>query len=231
MGCGRIYSDVTGPGCRSPRASAPPELVQHASGSRYDFTRSKLRGHRLPNRGGRPPRRRLLRPAPAGARGGHGPRQRARRRGGGAAAAARAVHARASGDPGRAAPTPDAADQRHQLYVQWLNARASDPDILQLDAIWTPEFAAAGWILAARPLSPPTPPRSSPPPSTANRWQGRLYAMPWFVDVGMLYWRTDLRETPPATFDELDRTRCRGAAPRSAVATAWCIRAPATRGW
>ncbi len=43
--------------------------------------------------------------------------------------------------------TPDAADQRHQLYVQWLNARAPIPDILQLDVIWTPEFAAAGWIL------------------------------------------------------------------------------------
>src|SRR5215207_835959 len=28
-------------------------------------------------------------------------------------------------------PTPDAADLRHQLYVQWLNARATDPDILQ----------------------------------------------------------------------------------------------------
>ena len=33
--------------------------------------------------------------------------------------------------------TPDAADQRHQLYVQWLNARAPDPDVLQLDIIWT----------------------------------------------------------------------------------------------
>lgn len=28
--------------------------------------------------------------------------------------------------------TPDPADQRHQLYVQWLNARAPAPDILQL---------------------------------------------------------------------------------------------------
>jgi ABC-type glycerol-3-phosphate transport system substrate-binding protein len=31
--------------------------------------------------------------------------------------------------------TPDAADQRHQLYVQWLNARASEPDVLQLDVV------------------------------------------------------------------------------------------------
>src|SRR5205814_9859881 len=43
--------------------------------------------------------------------------------------------------------TPDAADQRHQLYVHWLNAWAADPDVLQLDVVWTPEFAAAGWIL------------------------------------------------------------------------------------
>jgi ABC-type glycerol-3-phosphate transport system substrate-binding protein len=43
--------------------------------------------------------------------------------------------------------TPDAADQRHQLYVQWLNAWAEEPDVLQLDVIWTPEFGAAGWIL------------------------------------------------------------------------------------
>src|SRR5439155_24109685 len=52
--------------------------------------------------------------------------------------------------------TPDAADQRHQLYVQWLNARASEPDILQLDVIWTPEFAAAGWILPLDEFQPET---------------------------------------------------------------------------
>ncbi|HZA97723.1 MAG TPA: extracellular solute-binding protein, partial [Gemmatimonadales bacterium] len=92
--------------------------------------------------------------------------------------------------------TPDAADQRHQLYVQWLNAGASDPDILQLDAIWTPEFAAAGWILPLDQFGPDT---ASFFPSTiiANRWQDTLFALPWFVDVGMLYWRTDLMASPP----------------------------------
>lgn len=100
--------------------------------------------------------------------------------------------------------TPDAADQRHQLYVQWLNARASDPDILQLDIIWTPEFAAAGWLL---PLDTFTPQREAffPAIIAANQWAGRLYALPWFVDVGMLYWRTDLLAGPPRTFEELAR--------------------------
>jgi ABC-type glycerol-3-phosphate transport system substrate-binding protein len=101
-------------------------------------------------------------------------------------------------------PTPDAADLRHQLYVQWLNARATDPDILQVDAIWTPEFAAAGWILPLDPFAPDTA-AFFPVTIEANRWQGELFALPWFVDVGMLYWRTDLFDEPPATWDQLER--------------------------
>lgn len=98
--------------------------------------------------------------------------------------------------------TPDAADQRHQLYVQWLNAKAADPDVLQLDVVWTPEFAAAGWIL---PLDRFEPARAEfvPAAIAADSWAGHLYAMPWFVDVGMLYWRSDLVPHPPRSLDAL----------------------------
>ena len=120
----------------------------------------------------------------------------ARRRGGGPAPAARAVHTRSIPDIRVVQrDTPDAADQRHQLYVQWLNAGASDPDILQLDAIWTPEFAAAGWILPLDRFDPDTA-AFFPATIRANRWQDPLFALPWFVDVGMLYWRTDLVSAP-----------------------------------
>ena len=88
------------------------------------------------------------------------------------------------------------------FYVQWLNAGASEPDVLPLDVVWTPEFAAAGWIL---PLD-----RFAPDADgffegviAADRVRGRLYALPWFVDVGMLYYRTDLVARPPATLEEL----------------------------
>jgi multiple sugar transport system substrate-binding protein len=100
--------------------------------------------------------------------------------------------------------TPDAADQRRQLYVQWLNAGANDPDILQLDVIWTPEFAAAGWILPLDPFAPKVE-DFFPTAVAANRWQGQLYALPWFVDVGMLYWRTDILDHPPDSFADLNR--------------------------
>jgi ABC-type glycerol-3-phosphate transport system substrate-binding protein len=99
--------------------------------------------------------------------------------------------------------TPDAADQRHQLYVQWLNARASDPDVLQLDIVWTAEFAGAGWVA---PLDPAIDVNDFFPAAiAANRWGNRVYALPWFVDVGLLYWRTDLLTHPPASLPALEQ--------------------------
>lgn len=98
--------------------------------------------------------------------------------------------------------TPDDASQRHQLYVQWLNARVGNPSILQLDVVWTPEFAAAGWVL---PLDKYGPPREEffPATITANTWAGKLYALPWFADVGLLYRRTDLVPNEPKTLEEV----------------------------
>jgi multiple sugar transport system substrate-binding protein len=98
--------------------------------------------------------------------------------------------------------TPDASDQRHQLYVQWLNAGVGDPDILQLDVIWTAEFAAAGWILPLEGFEPDTEDFLSGP-LQASRYRSRLFALPWFVDVGLLYWRTDLLDEPPTRFADL----------------------------
>jgi len=98
--------------------------------------------------------------------------------------------------------TPDDASQRHQLYVQWLNARVGNPTILQLDVVWTPEFAAAGWVL---PLEQYGPAKAEFFPATiaANTWAGKLYALPWFADVGLLYRRTDLVQREPATLEEM----------------------------
>jgi multiple sugar transport system substrate-binding protein len=100
--------------------------------------------------------------------------------------------------------TPDAANQRHQLYVQWLNARIPTPDVLQLDIVWTAEFAAAGWI---QPFDRHTIDVADffPAAVHANTWRGTLYAVPWFVDVGLLYRRTDLFDQPPSSLDALRR--------------------------
>lgn len=108
--------------------------------------------------------------------------------------------------------TPDSADQRHQLYVQWLNARAESPDVLQLDVIWIAEFAAAGWVLPLDRFAPDAD-DFVPAALEAARWNGSLYALPWFIDVGLLYWRTDLLEHAPRSLAELreDAQRLRDA--------------------
>jgi multiple sugar transport system substrate-binding protein len=116
--------------------------------------------------------------------------------------------------------TPDDATQRHQLYVQWLNAHVGRPDVLQLDTVWTAEFAAAGWLLPLDRFRPVTA-DFFPVALDACRWGGTLYALPWFVDTGMLYWRTDLMDAAPRTLDELNavalRAKERGAVPVGVV--------------
>jgi multiple sugar transport system substrate-binding protein len=100
--------------------------------------------------------------------------------------------------------TPDAADQRHHLYVQWLNARSPAPDVLQLDVVWTAEFAAAGWILPLDRFAPDVA-DFVPAALRSSRWRGTLYALPWFVDVGLLYWRTDLVRDAPSSLATIEQ--------------------------
>ena len=57
-----------------------------------------------------------------------------------------------------------------------------------------------GWLL---PLDQGRDSDFFPATLVANRWRGELYALPWFVDVGMLYWRTDWMDGPPRSFAAL----------------------------
>lgn len=81
-------------------------------------------------------------------------------------------------------------------------------DILNLDIVWVPKFAAAGWL---RPLDDRVPPEQIAEMVGNNieggRYNGKLYRMPTTSDAGVLYYRTDLLEQagaqPPETFREM----------------------------
>ena len=98
--------------------------------------------------------------------------------------------------------------QQHQLYAINLESRSDLFDVMGLDIVWVAEFGRAGW---ARELSDlwPVSERAAFLPSTveAATYQGRLYAVPWFTDSGLLYYRKDLLEkyglAVPKTWDEL----------------------------
>jgi multiple sugar transport system substrate-binding protein len=106
--------------------------------------------------------------------------------------------------------TPSSASERHTLFVTWLSSRSRDIDVLNLDVIWVPEFAAAGWLLPldVQPETADLPLEDLLPAALASsRYQGRLFALPWFADAGLLYYRKDLYDAaglpPPRTFTDL----------------------------
>jgi multiple sugar transport system substrate-binding protein len=68
--------------------------------------------------------------------------------------------------------------------------------------VWTAEFAAAGWLAPLDRFAPAVD-QFFPATVRAHRWRQQLFALPWFVDAGMLYRRTDLAPDSPGSLDEL----------------------------
>jgi multiple sugar transport system substrate-binding protein len=100
------------------------------------------------------------------------------------------------------------ADEQHQFLAINLEGGRPGFDVMMLDVIWVPEFARAGWLLD---LTSWVPPAELAPhfraAVAAGERGGRLWALPWFTNVGVLYYRADLLARhglrPPGTWDEL----------------------------
>jgi len=106
-----------------------------------------------------------------------------------------------------AEPMPNASDLAHQLFVTALEGGAADLDVIVIDVIWTAEFARAGWIADLSKAFPPERLRAEMLPGAVDAavLEGRTFAVPWYVDVGLLYYRKDLVPRAPRTYDELYR--------------------------
>src|SRR5215831_1999606 len=105
-------------------------------------------------------------------------------------------------------PPPSSSTEVHQALVQQLARRNGDPDVFTQDIIWIAEFAAAKWALPLDEyFNAETMKEYFPGMVQACTWQGKLTALPWFIDSGMLYYRKDLLDEigakVPETWDEL----------------------------
>ncbi|MFW6641765.1 ABC transporter substrate-binding protein [Nocardiopsis algeriensis] len=101
------------------------------------------------------------------------------------------------------APTAD--EQRRALF-QDLQSRAGDFDVLGLDVIWTGEFADFGYVESLEDLRPEVEGVSLPGALDSAQWQDELYALPYSSNGAFLYYRTDLVDEPPRTWEELYET-------------------------
>ncbi|PEG59888.1 ABC transporter substrate-binding protein [Mycolicibacterium boenickei] len=101
---------------------------------------------------------------------------------------------------------PKGADDQRLQLARRLTGNDKTLDIMALDVVWTAEFAEAGWAV---PLSedPAGAAESDalentlPGPLETARWQGKLYASPITTNTQLLWYRADLMDQPPSTWD------------------------------
>jgi multiple sugar transport system substrate-binding protein len=111
---------------------------------------------------------------------------------------------------------PDDSDEQHAQLAANLQARSSVYDVMSLDVVWTAEFAANGWISPVSPRRVPLASFLRPAVETAT-FDGKLWAVPFTSNAGLLYYRKDLVPAPPVTWAQLARD-AQAVAPRHDMA-------------
>jgi multiple sugar transport system substrate-binding protein len=103
---------------------------------------------------------------------------------------------------------PKGADAQRLQLARRLTGNDRTLDVMAVDVIWTAEFAEAGWVL---PLSDDPAGRAEadatsdtlPGPLATATWQHKLYAAPVTTNTQLLWYRPDLMDKPPATWNAM----------------------------
>ncbi len=118
-----------------------------------------------------------------------------------------------TGNTAHIVSAPNSATERLALYQQLLAARAGDIDVFQIDVVW-PGILARTWSISREAAGSSAADHLATMMKSATV-DGRLVAMPWFADAGLLYYRKDLLEAAgrpvPRTWMELAETGKAGA--------------------
>ena len=103
---------------------------------------------------------------------------------------------------------PRASNGQLAQLVANLQAKSDLYDVIDMDVIWTAEFASNGWIIPLPQSQFPLGDFLKPAVDTA-RYQGRLYAVPDYSNADLLYYRKDILakagKQPPRTWAQLQR--------------------------
>ena len=101
--------------------------------------------------------------------------------------------------------TPNSSTERLALYQQVLSSKADDIDVLQVDVVWPGILASH--LVDLGPYMGDAPKQHFPALIENDTIDGKLVAMPWWTDAGVLYYRADLLEKhgfePPATWADM----------------------------
>ncbi|MDQ2584120.1 ABC transporter substrate-binding protein [Saccharothrix yanglingensis] len=104
---------------------------------------------------------------------------------------------------------PESADAQRQQMVQNAQVKSDAYTILNLDVVWTAEFAANRWVVEL-PADQFGVDKFLEPAIKTAQYRDKLYAAPAYSDGGLLYYRKDLLDAagakPPTTWAELIST-------------------------
>lgn len=104
--------------------------------------------------------------------------------------------------------TPNSATERLSLYQQLLAAQSGDVDVFQIDVVWPGMLA--NHMVDLSEYTDGAEDKHFQSLIRNNTVDGRLVAMPWFTDAGVLYYRKDLLDkydqTVPETWEQLTET-------------------------
>jgi trehalose/maltose transport system substrate-binding protein len=114
--------------------------------------------------------------------------------------------AKQSGNNVKVVPAPERSNERYFAYLDLLGRHDPSVDVLQIDVIW-PSALAGELVDLSKQIKSEVLHEHLPAIVANNTVDGRLVAMPWFTDAGMLYYRKDLLDKyavpVPETWSEL----------------------------
>jgi multiple sugar transport system substrate-binding protein len=103
---------------------------------------------------------------------------------------------------------PNASNLIEDLYTASFLLGDSPYDLVMMDVVWLPKFAAAGWLQDLTDQIPAADLADFMPPDLeGGRYEGRLYRLPVRSDAQLLFYRQDWLQqagiAPPETFADL----------------------------
>jgi trehalose/maltose transport system substrate-binding protein len=103
-------------------------------------------------------------------------------------------------------PHPSASDAAYSQLARNFSSHSSSIDVMMLDVVWPGAFAP--YLVNLKPYLGGLAKKHAPGIIQNDTVNGKLIAMPWFGDFGILYYRTDLLKkygysSPPKTWAQL----------------------------
>ncbi len=103
---------------------------------------------------------------------------------------------------------PPVATDQYSKFVTAFRSQSATPDVVHIDVTWPAQFATPGWLAPLdQYVSASYLQQFWPSAQTVGKVNGKLYGIQRYMDIGMLYYRTDLVEkyggTVPQTRDQM----------------------------